>query len=409
MAYTEINMAIGKESLAMQKEVRDFAMKVVRPAGVELDQMHDPADVIAKDSVLWDVIKKYREMNLHQQGVAPELGGLGEIDPMSSILIHEELGYADPGLAISLMTSGIPYFLAAMSPEKELQDLVHAYCEDTSGELFGCWCMMEPEHGSDWVLSAQPGFDDPARVPTVRAVKKGDEYIITGQKAAWVSNATIATHGVVHLNLDPSLGMRGDGIAIVPLDLPGVSKGKPLKKLGQRSLNQGEIFFDEVKIPEKYMVIPVPEMGTMVKDGLLVMGNTTMGQIFTGAAQAAFDEALDYAKNRIQGGKPIFEHQNVRLKIFKMFTMVESIRTFSRQTALYNLTNRMMPSAPHAMASKVLATENAFQVASDAVQIFGGNGLTQEYIVEKIFRDTRSALIEDGENSVLSLMGASHL
>jgi alkylation response protein AidB-like acyl-CoA dehydrogenase len=139
-----------------------------------------------------------------------------------------------------------------------------------------------------------------------------------------------------------------------------------------------------------------------------------MGILFTGVAQAAFDEALNYAKNRIQGGKPIFDHQSVRLRLFNMFKMVEATRAFSRRTALFNISNNdpmngLIPSGAHGMALKVLSTETAFKVASEALQIFGGNGLSKEYPIEKIFRDARASMIEDGENNVLSLVGASHL
>ncbi len=416
MGYKELDMTISKEALAMQKEARDFAMKVLRPAGIALDELHNPEDVIADRSVLWDVFKKYRQMDLHLQGFPEELGGVGEIEPMANILINEELGYGDVGLAISLGVSAMPFAMAAKLPDPELQELAKAYCKDKDARMIGCWCMMEPDHGSDWILTSHPGFDDPKNVgvPSVRAEKSGSHYILNGQKAAWVSNGTIATHGVVHLNLDPALGMRGDGIAIVPLDLAGVSRGKPLNKIGQRSLNQGEIFFDNVTLPEKYMVIPDPGVGTIMKDLTLIGANTGMGMLFTGVAQAAFDEALNYAKKRMQGGKPIFDHQSVRLRLFKMFSLVESTRAFTRRTALYNMThndplNGLIPSAAHGMACKVLSTETAFQVASEALQIFGGNGLSREYVIEKIFRDARASMIEDGENNVLSLVGAAHL
>ena len=415
MAYKELDMTISKEALAMQKEARRFAMEVLRPVGIELDQLADPSDVIANGSPLWDTMKKYREMDLHLVEFPEALGGLGDMDPMAFMLINEELAYGDVGLAISLGVSSWPFSLAANMPDPELQDLARAFCEDREGKLIGCWCMMEPEHGSDWILSAHPGFDDPEKVgvPSVGAVKKGEEYIINGQKAAWVSNATIATHGVVHLNLDPGLGMRGDGVAIVPLDLPGVSRGAPLNKLGQRPLNQGEIFFDDVRLPEKYMVIPDAAVGTLMKDLILIYANTGMGVLFTGLAQAAFDEALNYAKNRIQGGKPIFDHQSVRLRLFEMFKMVETSRALTRRVASYNISNNPMqggvPSGAHGMALKVYATEIAFKVASEALQIFGGNGLSKDYPIEKMFRDARASMIEDGENNVLSLVGASHL
>ena len=140
------------------------------------------------------------------------------------------------------------------------------------------------------------------------------------------------------------------------------------------------------------MVIPDASLGTPMKDMTLIGANTSMGILFTGLAQAAFDEALNYAKNRFQGGKPSFDHQSVRMRLFEMFKLVESARAFSRRVGLYNMLNTdplsgLVPSAAHGMACKVICTEAAFKVASEAVQIFGGNGLSKEYIVEKLFRE----------------------
>lgn len=103
----------------------------------------------------------------------------------------------------------------------------------------------------------------------MKAVLKGDEYIINGEKSAWVSNGTIATHALLHVSLDFSRGMRGQGLAIVPLDLPGVSRGKPLDKLGQRPLNQGSIVFDEVRLSKEYMVIPDSDFLNQLEGQLL--------------------------------------------------------------------------------------------------------------------------------------------
>ena len=125
-------------------------------------------------------------------------------------------------------------------------------------------------------------------------------------------------------------------------------------------------------------------------------------------AKAAFDEALKYSRERIQGGKPIFEHQNIKLKLMEMFKTVEAARSLSRRTVLYNAANPP-GSLPHAVAAKIFSTEAATQVAGEAIQIFGGNGLSKEYIIEKIFRDAKASMIEDGENSALALSGAVHL
>jgi alkylation response protein AidB-like acyl-CoA dehydrogenase len=402
-------MELSGEVKAMQKEARKFAMDVMRPVGIELDKLQDPADVYAKDSVLWDVIKKHREMNLHQLSISKELGGMAEdVDPKTGAIIYHEMGYGDAGLAISLGVSSNPFRMAALSQDPEVQQLARDYCEDIKGEMIGCWAFTEPEHGSDYVMAVDPSFDNPKCGPDLTAELKGDEYILNGQKSAWVSNGTIATHASVHVGLEPSKGMRGTGLAIVPLGLPGISRGKPLNKIGQRALNQGEIFFEEVKLPKKYMIVPdIQMMNTLIKI-ILIGANTGMGVCFVGLAQAAFDEALNYAKQRIQGGVPIFEHKNIKLQLFNMFSKVEAARALSRRVSLYNTVNN--PGAAHyAVASKVTSTKAAFEVASEAISIFGRNGLAREYVIEKMFRDARASMIEDGENNALSIAASLDL
>jgi alkylation response protein AidB-like acyl-CoA dehydrogenase len=132
-----------------------------------------------------------------------------------------------------------------------------------------------------------------------------------------------------------------------------------------------------------------------------------MGQLFVGVCRAAFEHAVDYAKDRVQGGVPIFEHQSVRSRLFKMFMRVEAARSLARRVALYNAT--APPLVQYSIASKVFCTNTAFELASESVQIFGGNGLTREYPVEKLLRDARASMIEDGCNEVLGLMAAGRL
>ncbi|MBW2623794.1 MAG: acyl-CoA/acyl-ACP dehydrogenase [Deltaproteobacteria bacterium] len=411
MGYPELDLNLTDEEKALRDVMRKFGAEVVRPAGIELDKMGDPADVIAEGSVLWDVFRKYRELGFHKRGFPKALGGMAEdIGPMGSVLMGEELGYADAGLAISLGVSGSGFGNLAMSPDPEFQELAKAYLEDLDCTMIGCWAITEPDHGSDWILAADKTFMDPKTSPSLKAVLDGDEYILSGQKSAWVSDGTIATHASLHVALDPSKGMQGTGLAFVPLDLPGISRGKPLDKIGQRALNQGEIFFDNVRIPQKYMLVSDPEMASQagLMTVILTGANTGMSVTFAGLARAAFDEALQYAKERVQGGKPIIEHQNIKLKLMDMFTRVEASRSLARRTALYNAANP--PGSPqHAVAAKVLSTESAFKVASEAIQVFGGNGLSREYVIEKIFRDARASMIEDGSNEALSITAAIYL
>ena len=186
--------------------------------------------------------------------------------------------------------------------------------------------------------------------------------MINGQKSAWVSNGTVATHALCFLNLNRERGQDGGGVALIPLNLPGVSKGHALNKLGQRALNQGEMFFDDVRIPREYMLVPEAAYPYVI-DSVMAGANAFMGSTFTGLARAAFEEALTYTKKRVQGGKAICEHQAVQLKLIDMFIKVEASRQLSRAAQVYNTTTSP-PATQYSMASKVFCTSAAFQVAS---------------------------------------------
>ena len=198
-------------------------------------------------------------------------------------------------------------------------------------------------------------------------------------------------------------------IAAIALDYPGITRGKPWDKLGQRALNQGEIFFDDVRIPRQNVVCSDPTRYRMEWERTLAGANAGMGVLFVGVAQAALDEALRYAGERIQGGKVIFEHQSVKARLFDMFTQVEAARSLARRASLYNFNNPTAPALQYSIASKIFSTETAFRVASQAIQIFGGIGLSRDSVIEKIFRDARMAMIEDGVNETLALAGAEKL
>ena len=398
---TDIEVGLSDTERAIRDTAHRFARDVLRPAGKQLDQLHDPQEVIAPGSVLWDVFKKHREAGLSDMESATY-----ELSPFERARLRaitsEELGWGDSGLAISLGVANFHKTFAVMSGR---QALVDRYVRSGADEI-GCWAVTEPDHGSDSLTVTEPHFADPQVRANCIATKDGDDYIIRGQKSAWVSNGTIATVAALFCTIDPSQGFKGGGVAVVPLDLPGVSRGKPTNKLGQRALNQGEIFFDEVRIPAEYMVVGCEAYGAVVEQ-ILTGANASMGTIFVGVARAALEHALEYAKGRVQGGVPIIEHQSVKARIFKMFTQVEAARSLSRRVAHYNATNP--PLLQYSIASKVYSTTTAFEVASQALQIFGGNGLTREFPIEKLMRDARASMIEDGCNDLLSLVGASRL
>jgi alkylation response protein AidB-like acyl-CoA dehydrogenase len=198
------------------------------------------------------------------------------------------------------------------------------------------------------------------------------------------------------------MGMAGTGVAVIPLGLPGVTRGKPLDKLGQRALNQGEIFFDNVRIPRHYMLVEPGVFGAAT-DTILASANAGMSTTFCGLARAAFEEALGYAQQRVQGGVAITNHQLVQRRLFDMFTRLESARSLSRLANRRLLTGQ--PTTHYSIAAKTYCTQTAFDLASDAIQIFGGMGLAKGVPVEMLYRDARASLIEDGSNDVLALAG----
>jgi alkylation response protein AidB-like acyl-CoA dehydrogenase len=401
MAVTEIDVGANPEHQALVETVRRFAGEAMRPVGAELDRLVDPADVVAPASPLWGVFEKYRQLGIGRLEVDESAMEPTERATLQAA-INEELGWGDGGLAVSLAVSNFHVIFAELSGRPEL---VERFAAPNSTEI-GCWAVTEPDHGSDTLTFTEESFRDPAIKANCLAIPDGDHYVIRGQKSSWVSNGTIATIGTLFCTIDGDEGFAGGGVCIVPLDLPGVSRGRPLDKLGQRALNQGEIFFDEVRVPAEFMVVGKDAYGIAI-EMVLALANAYMGMTFVGLARAAYELALAYAKERVQGGVPIIRHQSVRSRLFRMFTQVEAARALARKVSLMGAV--APPPVQYSIASKTYCTNTAFEVASAAVQIFGGNGLSREYPIEKLLRDARASMIEDGCNEVLGIVGGARL
>jgi alkylation response protein AidB-like acyl-CoA dehydrogenase len=394
---TGLEAGLSEEITLIADMVHKFAAEVLRPIGQQLDRM-SPEEVISADSPLWDVYRGFGELGISAAAMV-------EMDPteaaiLSSVLF-EELAWGDAGLAVSLGVSMTPLRMAYFFDNKFL-------IENIPPTAIGCWAITEPDHGSDMAdfdhSASLPGGDYGR--PNCIAAIDGDTVTINGQKAAWVSNGTIAEYAALFCACD-----RGNGpeqvALVVPLHLEGVSRGKPLDKLGQRALPQGEIFFDNVTLSTDWLLAP-PEMYTTVAGVALTDANTGMGMMFTGLARAAFELALDYAHERKQGGGYLVQHPGVRARLLDMYRQVEASRALARRVAIFNTTENPI-ALLGAISAKITTTQAAFDVASDALQMFGGNGLTTEYPVEKLLRDARASLIEDGCNEVLAIKGGSML
>lgn len=401
LGYRGLEADLSEEERAIQDSAHRFAAEVMRPIGQKLDKM-TPEEAIADGSPLHDYMSQIRESGIL------DLGSLAELDNREKSrlfpLIFEELGWGDSGLTIMTLASSIPSFAAHNTGNPEIIERF--------GSAPGCWLATQPDRGSDVVdMDATEVHEGCTQNKgNILARIEGDEVVVNGQSAAWVSYGPLAETALAYVPCDYGQGVihennRGlNHVALfIPLDQPGVTRGKPLDKIGQRPLPQGEVFFNEVRVPRNYVLAEGEDTFTSFFS-TLTFANMEMAATFTGVARAAFELALEYVHERNAGGTTIINHQSVQMRTFELWLKVETARAITHRVFDYNYSSN----GPHLLASvssKTYVTDTAFEVASEALQLFGGNGLTREYPIEKIMRDARAAMIEDGENNILKLKG----
>lgn len=388
--------ALPEIAKQMKDLLHDFGRDVIRPVGQKLDRLTSE-EVIAAGSPFWATWDAYRELGINIEA----LGALAPEDAATTTsVIFEELGWADSGFAISVGAGIQPFWMAAKFGNTYL-------LEKYKDVMIGCWGITEPDHGSDQLDVSGHAFAKDGKYgrPNLSAKITDGKVILNGQKSAWVSNGTVAGLSIIYcmVQTDREPNPKEGVCLLVPLDLPGVSRGKPLEKLGQRALPQGEIFFDNVEVDIDHMLAG-PEDYNRAVYAILIDANVLMGSIFTGTARAAYEIAYEYAHERRQGRQAIIRHQDVQRRLFHMARQVELARAMARRAAIYN-SQIPVPALQASIMAKVTGTRAAFDVASDAIQMLGGNGVTNAYPIEKIFRDARSSMIEDGCNEMLAIKG----
>jgi len=397
LPITGLEGPLSEMEQAVQETAHRFAAEVLRPAGADIDKL-TPEQAIAPESPLWSVLDQAHSLGL-------SVSALAELEPRERarvmLIAAEEFAWGDGGLAGAILVNQMPALYSALAGNQEMM----AYCD---GKL-GCWGITEPDHGSDMLdadASLQAGNGKYGR-PNCVARIEDNKIIINGQKSAWVSGAMTAEVCALYCHLEENGETRPGVTVIVPLDAPGVSRGKPLDKIGFRGLNQGELYFDNVEVPMNHLLAG-PETYEKQVYHTLAEANAHVGNLAVGVARAAYEHALAYAHERKQGGVAIIKHQNVRYRLFHMFRKIEAARGLVRRAVDYNVT-ASEAALQGSIAAKITGTQTAFEVASDALQIFGGNGVTKEYPMEKLLRDARAGLIADGCNEVLAIKGGGLL
>jgi acyl-CoA dehydrogenase len=382
-AATGVSFALTEEQKALRDLAREFAAGEIRPQQAACDdEMRHPADVIAQAHELG-------LMNLH---IPEELGGPG-LGCFDGLLVGEELYWGCSGIGTSISANGLgagPVIVAG-SDEQKARWLV-PLLEEPILCSFG---LSEPGAGSD-VASMK-----------TTAVRDDDEYVLNGSKT-FITNAGYAAWTVVFAKTDPRGGSRGLSAFVVPMDAPGVTIEKHLAKMGQRATDTSAFALQDVRVPVENRL---GEEGDGFKIAMATLDFTRPGTAVgaVGVAQAAYDHAVEYAKQRVTFDVPIAMHQGVNFMIADMATEIEAARLLCWQAAWMLDQGHGRKATLYSSFAKRFAADTAMKVTTDAVQVFGGYGYIKEYPVEKLMRDAKLFQIYEGTSQIQRLVIAKEI
>jgi alkylation response protein AidB-like acyl-CoA dehydrogenase len=372
------------EQREIVKLCRDFAEKEIRPRGREVDE----ADVVTPV----DIFAKAAQVGITDFMIAEEFGGGGMTDVFTQCLVQEELCWGDPGIGNLVCSNGFfsDPLMALGTPEQK---------EKWLRPLTGTTPLMTA------LATTEPGSGSDAASIITTATRVDGGYRINGQKA-WISNAGAAEQYVVFAKTDRNERSKGVTAFLLTKDTPGFTWGEPMKKMGQRAIVCRELFFDDVFVPEENRLGDEGQ-GFYGLMETFDISRIVLGAAAVGAARAAYEYALDYARTRKQFGKPIIEHQAVAFRLADMATRIEASRLLVHHAAR-SIDAGVNTTGLAAMA-KLTASETAMFVTHAAVQTLGGWGYSREYPVEQWMRDVKLEEIEEGTSDIMRLVISRNL
>ncbi|MBG9588119.1 acyl-CoA dehydrogenase [Cytobacillus firmus] len=376
-----MNLRFTEEQEMMRKMVRDFAQAEIAPFVEKMEQGEFPREIL----------RKMGELGLMGIPIPEKYGG-SEMDFTSYIIAIHELSRvsATVGVILSVHTSvgtnPILYFGTEEQKQKYIPKLA-------SGEYLGAFCLTEPSAGSD------------AGSLKSRAVKDGDHYVINGSKV-FITNAGEADVYIVFASTNPELGSKGISAFIVEKDTPGLVFGKDEHKMGLHGSRTLQLTFEDMRVPSENL------LGNEGEGFKIAMANLDAGRIgiasqALGIAEAAFEAAAGYAKERVQFGKPIAAQQGVGFKLADMATSVEAAKLLIYRAA--DMRQRGIKCGLEASMAKLFASKTAVDVTTEAIQVFGGYGYTEDYPVERYFRDAKITEIYEGTSEIQRIVISKQL
>jgi butyryl-CoA dehydrogenase len=363
---------LSEDELAFQGALREFAEGEIKPHVTEMDE---------KTQIDPKLIKQFFEMGIMGIESPEEYGGSGGSFTMACLAV-EEVGRIDGSCSVmvdvqnTLVTNA---FLRWGSDEQKKQ-----YLPKMARECVGAYALSESSSGSD------------AFALKLRAEAKGDKYILNGQKL-WITNANEAQIFLVFANLDPSKGYKGITGFIVERNFPGFKVGKKEDKLGIRASSTCELIFENCEVPKENVIGEVGK-GYKIAIETLNEGRIGIGAQMLGISQGAYDATVNYIKTREQFGKPIGDFQGVQFQLSEMRCLLETSRLLVYNAA--RLKDAKQDFVKEAAIAKLVSSRNAERITSMAVDLFGGNGFTKEYPVEKFYRDAKIGQIYEGTSNM---------
>ncbi len=368
-----IDFSLTTKQLEIQEKYRDFADRFIRPNRMKYDESCE---------FPWDIVKQAYKEGLMNGPVPLKWGGNG-YNIFEGALSSEELGAACVGIGICIDANTLALTPLLLSGTEDQQKKFFGLIKEQ--QAVAAYCLTEPNAGSDV-----------AGIKST-AILKGDKYILNGHKR-FITNGEVAAFHTVFALTNPEKGARSLTPFIVPTDLPGVEIVSKMKKMGQNASVQNEIKYNDVEVPVENR-LGKEGRGFMVAMKTFDRTRTGVAALSLGAAREAYEISRDWAKDRIQFGKPIAANQAVGFMLADMATEIEAARMLAWRAAWAYDNDQKDISVLSAM-SKMYASDVAMRVATNAVQVMAGDGYSKEYPVEKIMRDVKLCQIYEGTNQV---------
>lgn len=376
-----IDFSLTEDQELMRQEVRRFAEERIRPGVAERDREHRFPE---------EVLREMGEMGLLGIMIPEEYGGPG-LDTLTYMIAMEEISCVCPATAVTMsVTNSVCSWPIAQFGSEDLKRRVLPSL--ATGEALGGFGLTEPGSGSD------------AASLRTTARRDGDFWVLDGEKA-WITNAGYARWYVVVARTNPEAGKRGLSAFVVPSDAPGFSVGQPEEKMGLNASRTAQIFFNGCRIPAGNLL---GQEGQGLRIAFATLSHSRLGIAAqaVGIHRRALELAVAYARDRVQFGVPIAEHQAIQFKIAQMATELAAARTLTHTAAVLD---HSPEAARFAAQAKLYASEAANRACAESLQIHGGNGFHAHYEISRLYRDVRVTTIYEGTSEMQRLVIARSL